>query len=432
VAIPEKRGSCVALEFARRWPGREGCQSCFGNQCKTGGRRKLTSTLDQTKRAGQKRQIDSSYYYVDQTYDSLGRPDVIKYPGSGVGDASGGPEADANRLRVRNNYNAYGFLMSVQDVQSGVVYLRADQVDQAGRVTREQLGNSLYTERTFDRATGNLRNIKTGEGVGGTSVQNLAMDYDRADNLYQRKDLAPGVNGGNAYLERFEYDGLYRLTMWRRYSNAAGSTQVGSEDYQYDDFGNLKQRGTSYTAYSYINSRPHAVQSVNAVGTTRTYGYDANGNLTGASAGGYGIVEWTAANLARKVSKGASYTEFTYGPDRARIKQYVFRTGTNTSTTHYAGGLLEKATHVTGGTTTVDYTHFVRSVVAISGMAKNTDNTFLNERSGFDPWGKRRDFASTTPAPIGSFVPGGLTSGNSNLATTSTTRGFTGHEQVEA
>jgi hypothetical protein len=35
--------------------------------------------------------MDGSYFYVDQSYDA--------------------PEADANRLRVRNNYSGYGFQM---------------------------------------------------------------------------------------------------------------------------------------------------------------------------------------------------------------------------------------------------------------------------------------------------------------------------------
>jgi hypothetical protein len=69
--------------------------------------------------------------------------DVVKYPGSVAGDTNAAPEADGNRLRVRNNYNSYGFLANVQDVADGTVYWTANQVDESGRVTEEKLGNGL-------------------------------------------------------------------------------------------------------------------------------------------------------------------------------------------------------------------------------------------------------------------------------------------------
>jgi RHS repeat-associated protein len=408
-----------------------------------------------------KRTMDGAYYYVDQTYDTLGRADVLKYPGSFAGDGSGGPEADANRLRVRNNYNAYGYLMSVQDVANGTIYWQADTVDESGHVTEERLGNGLYTQRIFDRPTGYLRNIKTGTTAGGTSIQDLSMDYDQAANLTVRKDLAPGVNGGGGLREEFGYDALYRLTSTIRYTTGTGGVVSGSESYAYDDFGNLKVKGTSYSSYTYVASRPHGVQTVATVSGTRTYSYDANGSVQTVTGGAnvYSAVDWTAANLTKRVWKGSQYTDFTYGPDRSRYKQYVYRSGTNYDTTHYVGGLVEKVTKVSGGSTTVDYSHYVRagdSVITIVKRQKDATGTVgamypryphrdhlgsvvaltdpagsLLERSAFDPWGKRRDYSSWAPTLPGTFVPGGSGSGGATNAVVSTTRGYTGHEQVE-
>jgi RHS repeat-associated protein len=163
--------------------------------------------------------------------------------------------------------------------------------------------------------------------------------------------------------------------------------------------------------------------------------------------------------MAKRVSKAATYTEFTYGPDRARYKQYVFRSGTNTETTHYVGGLLEKLTKVSAGVTTTEHTHYVRagdSVITMvmrkkvgaaaptglfgkyphrdhlgSVVATTDAGGALTERSGFDPWGKRTSFDTwAAPAP-GTFVtPWSGAGGTANPAVTHK-RGYTGHEQVE-
>jgi RHS repeat-associated protein len=412
--------------------------------------------LSQVKRA-----MDGAYYYVDQSYDALGRVDVVKYPGTVVGDTAGAPEVDANRLRVRNNYNAYGYLSSVQDVADATSYWTANQVDESGRVTEEKLGNGLFTQRTFDRSTGYLRNIKTGTSAGATGVQNLEMSYDQAANLTMRKDIGPGVNAGNGLREEFGYDALFRMTASTRYTTGSGGVVAASDAYSYDDFGNLKTKGTSYTGYAYGVARPHAVSGVTAGGVARGYTYNGNGNLTAVTGSNtkYDSVTWWASNLAKRVSKGATYTEFTYGPDRARYKQYVFRNGTNTETTHYVGGLYEKVSKVLSGTTTLDHSHYVRagdSVIAIikrtkvgaaaptglfakyphrdhlgSIVALSDAGGALLERSGFDPWGKRVDYSTWTPPAPGTFSGGGSGAGGTTTAVTSTRRGFTGHEQVE-
>lgn len=71
-----------------------------------------------------KRQIGSSFFQADQSYDSLGRVDIVKCRGSIAGIVSTAPEADANHLRVRNNHNDDGFgcLASVSDVDAGSVH----------------------------------------------------------------------------------------------------------------------------------------------------------------------------------------------------------------------------------------------------------------------------------------------------------------------
>jgi RHS repeat-associated protein len=229
-----------------------------------------------------------------------------------------------------------------------------------------------------------------------------------------------------------------------------------------DDFGNLKSKGTGYTGYTYAIARPHAVTQVTAGGINRGYSYDSNGNLTSVTGSNakYNAISWWVSNLAKRVTKTAgAYSEFTYGPDRARYKQYLNRSATDTETTVYVGGLMERATKVLSSTTTIDTTHYVRAGDAVITLVKRTKvgaaapssliakyphrdhlgslvaltdaGGALLERSAFDPWGKRVDYSTWTPPAPGTFVPGGSGAGGTTNAVVSTKRGFTGHEMVD-
>ncbi|MCS6997640.1 MAG: hypothetical protein NZ533_11990 [Casimicrobiaceae bacterium] len=134
-------------------------------------------------------------------------------------------------------------------------------------------------------------------------------------------------------------------------------------------------------------------------------------------------------------------------------------THANTETTLYVGGLYERLTKVSGSTTTIENTHYIRAgddVVAISKRTKvgsgamgphilrytHTDHLgsivsltdaggVLVERSGFDPWGKRTDYQTWAPPAPNTFVPGGSGAGGNTQAVTFTKRGYTGHEHVD-
>jgi RHS repeat-associated protein len=419
-----------------------------------------------------KRLLSGSYYYLNQTYDGLGRADILKYPGSVAGDSSGGPEVDANRLRVRNNYNAYGFLESVQDVAAGTTYWRADVVNESGNVTQETLGNNRVTKRVFDRSSGHLSTITTGIGASGSEIQNLWFGFDQAANLRIRRDDSIDVNGNNGTREEYNYDSLYRLTQMRQYKPSGAGSATLTHNYSYDGFGNLLTKGTSYTSYCYntqaaggdacsgtTNTLPHAAKRVVVDGTARDYTFNENGHVIAATNGMYDSVSWYVSNYAKRVSKGSKYTEFAYGPDRARYKQYLYRNSGDTETTVYFGTAYERLTKVAGGTTTVEYTHYVRAGETVIALAKRqqvgagpvgnmyhrylhrdhlgsvvalTDGAgVLLERSGFDPWGKRTSYQTWNPVTPGTSTAGGTGTGGATNGVTSTKRGFTGHEHVE-
>ena len=263
------------------------------------------------------------------------RLDILKYPNSVSGSTASSAGADSERLRVKHNYNATGYLTSVSDAASSTVYWTAVSNSAGGAILREDLGNGLSTLRGVDRATGRLSTLTTGAGVSAT-VQNLGFTWDGAGNLKARTD-----NQANKR-EEFDYDGLYRLTQSRLYATAGGTTASSTDNYTYDAIGNLTNKGGTAGAYTYsgynygtrtgcsnTTVKPHAVYQVTVGSGTRRYCYDANGNLTNQTiASGTGTLKydsstWWVANLAKRISYGGStsYSDFWYGAGRERIRQ---------------------------------------------------------------------------------------------------------------
>ncbi|NYZ70391.1 hypothetical protein H0A36_30730, partial [Endozoicomonas sp. SM1973] len=125
-----------------------------------------------------------------------------------------------------------------------------------------------------------------------------------------------------------------------------------------------------------------------------------------------------------------------YGPDRARIRRIDSKPN-QSLTTYYMGGIYEKVHDSNGqikhkhyiadvavvtqtegeSTTKENYLHkdHLGSVVAITDSTGN-----VIERASYDPWGKKR-LTSWRPAPD-----------YTALASNITTRGFTGHESLDA
>ncbi len=400
-----------------------------------------------------KRLMDGGYHWIDQTYDSQGRLDIIKYPNSVNASTSSSAGPDSERLRVQHTYSSFGHLVSVKDAATSTVYWRADEVDVLGNVKKETLGNGLVTQRFYDRVTGYVNDLKTGTTGSPTSAQSMQFGFDQAANLRMRKDSSTYVNSGAGAREEFAYDKLQRLTQTQVFASHNGSTPQSTETYAYDPLGNLSSKG-AYTGYQYgarpacadTTVRPHAVYEVTVSSTTRRYCYDANGNLATALNAGYDTVTWWTANLARKVSKGSAYSEFWYDPARARYKQVAYQDASNQTTTLYMAGLYEKLTKVVSGSTTTEHVHYIRAASAVVAIWKRTGSGStstsylqrdhlgsvvaitdsagtLTERFSFDPWGKRRqrdNWGSVTPGTFPTPAPA------------ATPRGYTGHEQVDA
>lgn len=400
-----------------------------------------------------RRLIDGYWYRIDQTYDAQGRVDLLKYPSWNATTSPSTLPADNERVVVRSNYNGYGYLTSTQNVGTSTTLWRVDATDLYG-ITRETLGNGVVTRRVFEATTGYLRQVQAGLG-SGTAVQDQRFQFDRNGNVMFRADANLSRS------EDFTYDSIDRLTQTRLFNNASASgSPASTETMYYDDFGNIRNKGNLYSGYNYTvdttgtcgaratnqGAQPHAVRQLVAGSVTRTLCYDANGNVVSQQNGQYDTATWTVANLAKRISKGTGYADFSYGPDRARFKQVAVQ-GSTAITTLYVGGVYEKVTRgsitehiyylkggggaiaiykrtINGSSTTGDTRYLHRdhlgSVVAISDANGSVPS---QDRMSFDAWGKRRANTWTATAAGTQIDPSTYTS--------FTNRGYTGHEHLD-
>ena len=219
-------------------------------------------------------------------------------------------------------------------------------------------------------------------------------------------------------LETFSYDSLHRLKQSQR--TGAASTTV---TYGYDSAGNFNFKsdfslatGTPYNLSTggLGGGGANAVKSVQLkAGGTRSYGYDASGNMTSDNAGFAAIYDH--ANLATKLQRGAVINNFIYGPNNAKARQ----TGTDGSKVYLGGyedwitanqtkvslGNYAQVTNGTGGRVL----HYFLTDRLGSVDAVTDGNGNLIETRGYDAfgaprtgvWGDATQIASTAITPKG-------------------------------
>jgi len=365
--------------------------------------------------------LDGTAYVTSYGWDALGRVATMTYPAT----------VNGARLHLGFRYDA-GHLTGVdQDVSGGggmwLHLYRLRSQDARGRERLVTLGSvaTVDEQHDYDRASLRLRALRTGPALGAQR-QDYAYAWDKVGNLLQRHDAGQGLR------EDFGYDDLDRLTS----ASLNGAPTVAIS---YDAGGRIRSKSDVGT-YTYADARPNAVQGVaGGPAGPRAYGYDANGNMT--SRAGKPIT-WYPYPLPRRIEHGSGdYTEFSYGPDRQRVRQ-VARTGGNTVTTWYVGPHFE--VEVRGTERRYRSNVFASGEVIYSQVEQAQPATFdayflhrdhqgsvdtltrvvgggaavLAQR--FDAFGKRRN-ANWTADPA-DLLPG---------APQFTERGYTGHEHLD-
>lgn len=404
---------------------------------------------DQYCRANQSQNIiDGETFTVTTHLDSFyGRVKGVTYP---------------NGVTIEHQYNSYGYLTKTKNAASGYVYQNITAMDDWGQWSQAALANNqLAINRNYFEASGQMLGSELTTGSGNQVFQSVDYTYDDFGNIINT-DVA-NFKGGRMVrsVERFDYDGLFRMTESRRSVDGVNLLAV---NYSYDKVGNLTRKSDFSTntvgsmsygngSRSVRNAGPNAVLSVALAngGGTRTYEYDNNGNLTIDRINGAILrnIEYNAFNkpVLISVSGGrklnpfdtqttqSSTTRFFYGADQMRFKQ-IKMTVSDSVTTLYVDKIYEEVrsnnrvekklfisdiaqqTEVTeNGSTTFEIGFFHKDRLGSAIAISNETGSNIEGRS-FDPFGKpRKDDLGDNP--------------NNVLGSVLYKRGFTDHEHLD-
>lgn len=263
--------------------------------------------------------IGTESFVTSYSRDSLGRIEEIAYPQ----DASGLP------VRIKNVYDANGYVKRITDSSGTNVYWQALEADADGKISREVLGNGDQVYRTYDQNTRRLLRSKS-VSESGNLILDLTLSFDDHGNLKRRRETTQNVD------ERFNFDGLNRII------EVEGSPSM-AEKFEYDSAGRLKLR-TSVGTYGYSDTvdvaqwQPsHAILRTRKAGSTSEYEYDLNGNLISAP---FGKLVYDSANRLEQISSGPRAVSLDYDPLGQRYRQSSIQPGLVAETLYI--GLFER------------------------------------------------------------------------------------------
>ncbi len=325
-------------------------------------------------------------------------------------------------------YNTAGFLTKEKDPVSGIVYREITSRGSRGQIEAASLANHgsgyqyNYSADYFP-ASGQMDQILVTHN--SITLHHLTYDYDTFGNLTNRT-----TSYGAGASETLVYDGLHRLIQSTR---TIGGSQQPAVTYSYDKAGNFTSKSDKAAAYVYSPSQPNRLTRIeNAAGTTLEYFYyDLNGNLTN---NGAQVIVYNAFNKPVSIREWsvAPMTLFTYGADSLRYRQ-INLAG---ETIYYIDKLIEIESTSSGK----DYRHYISDVVILTksgdlndpspsiayihrdrlgSIVNITDDTgIIQEDRGFDAFGKPRNGDwSDKTPPV--------------IGSTITDRGFTEHEHLD-
>lgn len=369
-------------------------------------------------------------YQRTMTYEALGRPSQVATTIDGVTYTMGaGYDANGRLSQVTYpsgfvasyGYNSLGYANQLSD-GSAQTFWTANGLDAEQHLTQQTSGNGIVTTRTFSATTGRLQSIAAG---AGNSVQSSAYTYDLLGNPLSRTDDTQNLS------ESFTYDPLNRLLTATVSGNVAPA-----KAYAYNSIGNMMSKSDVGT-YSYAppgSPLPHAVMSISGSTISTTFAYDPNGNQTS----GLGrTITWTSYNMPATITQGTRTVSFQHDTEHQRIKQvapdgntlYIHAFGVTAElfgvgsaaprwNEYLSVGNVRVGMRVKEVTTTaVSLRYFHTDHLGSISVITNESGVVV-ERLSYDAWGKRRH-------PNGADDPTGT-------ITSQTSRGFTGHEELDS
>ena len=326
-------------------------------------------------------------------------------------------------------------------------------MDERGHITGSLLGNGISVIRTYQADTGLIHQIQSFDPLdspANPSIQNLSVTFDIVGNLDSRQDAIQNIH------ETFAYDSLNRLTQTQA---DFGNGDIRSTAVTYDALGNIRTK-TGVGTYSYGGScnghsaGPHAVTGITGT-KNATYCYDANGNMI---SGDGRTITYSYFDKPTRISKGDHTSLLQYNAQRT-LYYREDQNSTGTTKTTFVGGIYEKVVHPDQSTEERHYVGGV-GVITIKNRSASSPGTLqerylhkdhlgsttlitdeygdIVEQFSFDAWGKRRapnlqTLVNTLGAwnTLTNLEKNNLTLAASLLSSSTTNRGFTGHEQLD-
>lgn len=443
-------------------------------------------------------------------YDSLGRPSSARttvtsgpsFASALAYDSATGRLASQtypSGVRVNYNYTAKGYLSTLTLAQSvtlnplpttpggtpggslsgpaGGVLWRAQSYNAWGKPEKQDYGNGVSNRAVYEAFTGRTNDLQAGVG-SATNVLNHQYSWNSLGQLTQRND-ANGDGSTGAVSDTYTYDSIGRLQQYR--VDAPGVPNLSrTVTLQYNALGMVLYKSDvgvyTYGAQATAGVKPHALQSVAGASTT-SYSYDANGNLSAATAGKYRSISYTSFNLPDSQTglqgpSGSPKYSWVYDENHQRIKETrvvagVTRTtwsqhpdnqgglsfecdsasnancaSADTSQRHYlsAGGMSIGVLVSTGPLPTLAASQTTPPAISsitlvkveywhkdhLGSLIATTDHAAaVTARYAYDPFGKRRTTAGAYDA-FGNLVIDWTSNTNSG-----NDRGYTGHEHLD-
>ncbi|NHQ90521.1 RHS repeat domain-containing protein [Janthinobacterium lividum] len=436
-------------------------------------------------------------------YDSLGRPVNTRTDVTGGPSFASGVRYDANGrlvsqiyptgVQVDYQYTPKGFLSSATLAQAasitplpgangaatapatsrpaGSLLWQGQFYDARGQAEQQFYGNNVTVRAAFEPVTGRIRGNTAAFTGSYAAILDYQYEWDSLNHLRKRIDAnGDGVSG--SVTDDYGYDPIGRLSSYSVSAPAVPGLQR-TVSLQYNALGSVLYKSDVGT-YSYPASgpgvvRPHALMSVSGA-VPASYTYDANGNLTGASAGSYRKISYTSFNLpdgqnGLEGPNGYPRYSWQYDENHQRVKET--RVGSNGTRVTWmmhpdnAGGLafeseqngssISNRHYLSIGGASLGVLVTTGSLPALGAgqmepwippslvivkleywhkdlqgsLVSTTDhNGTLTARYSYDPFGKRRTAG-------GNYDASGKLVYDWNNTSSGTDRGYTGHEHLD-
>ncbi len=345
------------------------------------------------------------------SYDKLGRVLVVEYP----------HPREIDPLAVRREHDDFGNVVALRDEATAATYWKLEELDGAGRPTKEVLGNGVTVRHTYAPDSGVVGHVEAvGPGFPHTPpLQGLEYEYDVGLRMTSRTDeLQHGLLGPLS--ESFGYDAIDRLTC----INSGLLLRGCASPIEYAPNGNIKTKDG--LAYTYDPAHPHAVKTVGA----GSYQHDAVGNQIDRPGA---TIAYTPFDLPESytftgdanVVQPIATTQFAYDGGQHRIRK-TLRTpaGATLRETAYLDELYERVRDESGerhlfyvgaGSATVvltraehgndDVAYALNDALGSVDVITDGGGKVIEKRS-YDAFGARRDPAGWVPwqGPLASDV----------------------------